>query len=96
MPLKLTPPETRVGDARAKSRRNPDARLPTWSISEALTLTSGSLSQAVTDRKPASRRHAATMYNAVGISGCEPPQPQQFSRKINISPDFLAFAASRL
>ena len=24
------------------------------------------------------------MYSAVGISGCEPPQPQQFGRKINI------------
>ena len=28
--------------------------------------------------------HAATMYSAVGISGCEPPQPQQFGSKINI------------
>jgi hypothetical protein len=25
------------------------------------------------------------MYNPVGIDGCEPPQPQQFSRKINAS-----------
>jgi hypothetical protein len=27
--------------------------------------------------------HAATMYKAVGISGCEPPQPQQFGHKFN-------------
>ena len=32
----------------------------------------------------ARRSHAATMYSPVGISGCEPPQPQQFGSKINI------------
>ena len=36
--------------------------------------------------------HAATMYKAVGISGCEPPQPPQFSHKINIIREFIAFA----
>jgi hypothetical protein len=36
------------------------------------------------------------MYKAVGISGCEPPQPQQFSRKINNIRDFVTFTISRL
>jgi hypothetical protein len=27
------------------------------------------------------------MYKAVGISGCEPPQPPQFGGKINIAQD---------
>jgi hypothetical protein len=34
------------------------------------------------------------MYNRVGISGCEPPQPQQFGRKIKFLQEFIAFTAA--
>jgi hypothetical protein len=39
---------------------------------------------------------AATMYKAVGISGCEPPQPQQFGRKTIITRQLNAAPASQL
>jgi hypothetical protein len=36
------------------------------------------------------------MYKAVGISGCEPPQPQQFGRKVNSLLDLNRVCDSRL
>ena len=36
------------------------------------------------ERSLDSGSHAATMYNAVGISGCEPPHPQEYPRKTNV------------
>jgi hypothetical protein len=33
------------------------------------------------------------MYNAVGIDGCKPPQPQQFRHKFNIVRKFSGLRA---
>ena len=37
----------------------------------------------VDSRRCVPERHAATIYNAVGISGCEPPQPTSSRRVSN-------------